>query len=133
MVLRGVRDGDWGLILNSWKLGAREFLAWVPGSHYFPWIQDHITHLRDHATWLVACNDDDSDFIHGWACYELDPNVVHFVYVRKAFRLNGIAALLLSQVDPPLRCTYWTRACEQIASTHLGWLRYQPSLRGSYD
>lgn len=50
----------------------------------------------------VACLPDDPDAILGWAVITADqPPKLHFVYVRKEARKNGIARMLLAGVDRP--------------------------------
>ena len=50
----------------------------------------------------VACLPDDSDAILGWAVISADePHTLHYVYVRKDARKQGIARLLLAGVDLP--------------------------------
>jgi GNAT superfamily N-acetyltransferase len=47
----------------------------------------------------VACLPDDSDAIIGWAVISTDePPTLHYVYVRKDARKQGIARLLLAGV-----------------------------------
>jgi len=50
----------------------------------------------------VACLPDDSDAILGWSVISGDePHTLHYVYVRKDARKQGIARLLLAGVDWP--------------------------------
>lgn len=51
----------------------------------------------------VACLPDDSDAILGWAVVSSDePPTLHYAYVRKDARKQGIARLLLAGVERPL-------------------------------
>lgn len=50
----------------------------------------------------IACLPDDSDAILGWAVVSSDePPTLHYVYVRKDARGQGIARLLLAGVSRP--------------------------------
>ena len=50
----------------------------------------------------VACLPDDSDAIIGWAAVTAaDSPTLHYVYVRKDARNQGIARLLLAGIDWP--------------------------------
>jgi len=49
----------------------------------------------------VVCLPDDSDAILGWAALSGEPPTLHYVYVRKDARKQGIARLLLAGVDWP--------------------------------
>lgn len=105
---------------------------------------------------LLAVNPERTSQIHGWICYDKPEDhdlpmergpVVHFAYVKKAFRRFGIATALVSRaagrpspgeiieydgdtplIMPPiypLIVTHWTRLCEDWAP---GMLHYRPSL-----
>jgi GNAT superfamily N-acetyltransferase len=69
---------------------------------------------RPGALLRVACVPDDPEVILGWACVEHaphdasgHPSLVHFAYVKDAFRRRGIARALLADVAP--RCRYTHR------------------------
>lgn len=54
---------------------------------------------RSDSVLRVACLPDDSDAILGWAVVSSDePPILHYVYVRKDARKQGIARLLLAGV-----------------------------------
>lgn len=57
---------------------------------------------RPESVLRVACLPDDSDAILGWAALSADePPTLHYVYVRKDARKQGIARLLLAGVEWP--------------------------------
>lgn len=45
----------------------------------------------------IACDPDDEMIIYGYLVYE--PNVIHYIYVKDAFRRRGIATTLLNQLQ----------------------------------
>ena len=46
---------------------------------------------------VVACNPEDPTQLYGFACAR-PPDVLHWVYVKQAFRHNGIAAGMLAEL-----------------------------------
>jgi hypothetical protein len=66
----------------------------------------------------VLVNEDDEDQIFGWSCGDF--RAVHFVFVKKEFRREGLAGQL---IGTSCVATHWTRACEDM-----GRLEYNPSL-----
>ena len=73
---------------------------------------------------LVArmAGEDAPDTILGWACFAGD--VLHYVYVRKAFRNHGVASQLLAEAGNPGRASHRTPDLR-----YLGWVEYDESLR----
>jgi len=45
---------------------------------------------------LVACDSDESNLIYGYAVWGV-PSILHYVYVKKAYRGAGVAKALLEQ------------------------------------
>jgi GNAT superfamily N-acetyltransferase len=73
----------------------------------------------------VACDPEDTNIILGWMCAE-DP-VLHYVYVKEAYRRQGIALSLLaacglssSRIIP---CSHWTPSAEEVAAKRPSLLR----------
>lgn len=60
---------------------------------------------------IVAYDRDDPWFIYGFIAGDREQRIVHFAYVKQAFRGAGFARALLTElgVDPvrPFRFTYW--------------------------
>ena len=133
--LRKVRDTDWGLIYSDWKKSYRdghpELCPGVPYSAavYFDVMKRRIQSLKQRCDWVIACDEDDDNFILGWCCHE--GPVLHYVYTRKGasdiYRHKGIAAQLTKHLPRPLVVTHWTRAAEVIQEKHAGDILYQPS------
>jgi len=70
----------------------------------------------------VFCPDDDSDHIIGWMAFgkiEQTP-LLHFIFVKKDFRENGIGTELVRNVYPNLDqsifCTFWSFHMQQLGA-----------------
>lgn len=68
----------------------------------------------------VFCPDDDPDHIIGWMAYgkiEHTP-LLHFLFVKKDFRMNGLGTELIRSVYPDLEmtifCTFWSFHMQQL-------------------
>ena len=63
----------------------------------------------------IWCPDDDENHILGWMAYgKLDKTpLLHFMFVKKKFRNNGVGRELLDSVYPDrdntVFCTFWTK------------------------
>ena len=132
IVIRNAGEHDWGLIYNSW--GRSNFYSPFdrdkPAHVYWAKMQIRIDKLkqRDEAEFVVACDDEDTNSILGWACYEL-PNVLHYVYVKKPFRGYGIThRLLRSRIELPIFVTHWTECADSYAKQHPGDVVYADNL-----
>ena len=60
-----------------------------------------INHLIDTSKVLIACDDQDEDLILGFMIYDNFPlaDVLHYCYLRKDFRQNGIVHLMIKQIQ----------------------------------
>tara|TARA_Y100001938_G_C8079006_1_gene427906 strand:- start:1312 stop:1761 length:450 start_codon:yes stop_codon:yes gene_type:complete len=78
---------------------------------------DHVVERRDVE---IFCPDDDPDHIIGWLAHGQleDTNLIHFMFVKKDFRKNGIANDLVRHVYPDLTsalfCTYWSFHMQEL-------------------
>lgn len=68
----------------------------------------------------IWCPDDDENHIIGWIAHgriETTP-LLHFMFVKKAFRKNGVGKELLYNVYPdrksPVFCTFWSHSMQVI-------------------
>ena len=69
----------------------------------------------------VLVNEDDDDQIFAWICG--DRRATHFVFVKRAFRREGLANLLFRKVASRRFFSNWSNDCERIHN-----LKYKPSL-----
>tara|TARA_R110002012_G_scaffold202391_1_gene371438 strand:- start:21325 stop:21777 length:453 start_codon:yes stop_codon:yes gene_type:complete len=68
----------------------------------------------------IWCPDDDENHIIGWIAHGRIENtpLLHFMFVKKAFRKNGVGKELLYNVYPdrksPVFCTFWSHSMQVI-------------------
>lgn len=68
----------------------------------------------------IWCPDDDVNHIIGWIAHGKIENtsLLHFMFVKKAFRKNGVGKELLYNVYPdrksPVFCTFWSHSMQVI-------------------
>ena len=81
-------------MLNSLYYGC-PFYSAIDKKSFFYHYQQVIKQmlLKRSISLIVACLDDEPDIILGWVAHE--PTIVHFVYVKNAWRKQGIATQLL--------------------------------------
>jgi GNAT superfamily N-acetyltransferase len=103
VVLRPYRPSDEACVFKSWletfRKGSRCHRH--PEGWYYPRQRRLISGLLDGgATVVCAAFSGDPDEILGWACYDLRETlpIVHYVYVKHAFRGLGIAKQLLGEL-----------------------------------
>ena len=88
---------DVGYILSSWlRSDSHTYRARECGRIYsfeYHKILAQFLQRKPHPTVRVCCLPDDEDAILGWSITE--PDCVHYVYVRKELRRQGIASKLL--------------------------------------
>jgi GNAT superfamily N-acetyltransferase len=73
----------------------------------------------------LAVLPDEPDVVLGWSVHE--GGIVHFVYVKPAFRKHGVAAALLEGVQRPFVYTHWTHALRELHGKLAGCV-YNPYL-----
>lgn len=144
LTLREAEDGEANLLLNSWlmsykatKCGNRQERVESAGAEevvgramdparYFKGQQALISALAARRRVLVVCDAADPMFVVGWACGTLrelpDASkelVVDYVYVKHAYRKNGIARELFRGLGwapgVPIIATHWTKPCNAKA------------------
>lgn len=99
--IRAFNEPDKNLILSSWLKSYRDApeVVDVPNELYFSAQQMLIGYIASQADVMVACAHDNPDEILGWVCYQKGPQdslVLHFVYVKKAFRCFGLGTKLMT-------------------------------------
>ena len=101
-LIRAGRESDRPFVESSWKHSASHSAleaARKPGFHAAIAERCRRICARPHTQVRIACIPGDEDAILGWAIVELA--VVHYTYVRRDARRQGIArALLVDLIDP---------------------------------
>ena len=127
--VREMIEGDKNFVYHSW-IGSYRENAPVPGTvpraTVCKRIRERIdTLLKRGAELKIACDPDDTNIILGWICAE--PPALHYIYVKEAYRQQGIALTLLNSVGLAsarvIPCTHWTPFAEQVAAKRPALLR----------
>lgn len=138
MLLRSyLPETDQALILDSWCEQARAVqpVRGLDGGGR----QAHrevVQRLVERAPPLVACHPQHPAQIYGWACAQPRRRLLHMVYVRSAWRQQGVATRLMQELfselgTTPIYLTHHTRAAPYH---HERWqLQYAPHLVGLED
>lgn len=113
--LQQLRPGlqeDWPFIFATWLRCYRyssAFAQHIPEPVFFRYHHAAIQRILDRGAQIrVAHLVDDSSVILGYLVTE--PGVIHFAYVKKAFRRHGIATDLFRGLDVNAHVfTHWTR------------------------
>lgn len=118
IVLRPFRAEDRDFIEASWidsfKDGCVGFITpAVLASTYYPGQRYLVRRLTRHgATIWVAATPEYDDAILGWVVAQ-HPGVLHYVYVKTAFREHGIAKALLSKIGLDLATVTYTHVTKR--------------------
>lgn len=126
--LRAPLDTDWGYICATWKDTLHNSLLRIPRSIYYRQQHRIIKKLRTEATFRVAYDLGEPNFIWGWSCFEGD--LVHYCFVRHSRRKDGVAKMLLHGLPLPLKCSHWTIDAAAIATAYPGIAIYYPDALG---
>lgn len=119
LVIRPVEAEDRPFILNSWLnsyFDGSSFARLIPRSVFFPFHKRLILSLLDRAsvTGLVVTSKEDPELLYGYGIFELLPDyqVVHYLYVKRAFGKLGIASQLVddARFTGKVYCTHSTGA-----------------------
>ncbi len=97
------RDGvpdDVNFILNSWLKSYRKSReGWgLEPEVYYQMQHDRATGILSVASVRVVTPEGSPNTILGWMCWEPAASRIHYVYVKKEFRLSGVARSLLAEL-----------------------------------
>ena len=126
VLIRAVRPEDRAFIISTWckgQLYGNSFFTAVDSEAYFTHYPKYITSILDRAEVRVACFADDEDIILGYAV--MSQNALHWVFVKKALRSEGIANKLIAGASVSV-ITSLTKPGQAIAAKK-GW-RFNPWL-----
>ena len=82
----------------------------------------------------VWCPDDDPDHIIGWMAHGTleETPLLHFIFVKKNFRKNGVARDLLRKIYPDVGsaifCTFWSWHMQKMGAKEKWNARYVGNL-----
>lgn len=121
VVVRDPTDADMPCVLSNWLRSLRHGCSdarRIRSSLYFDVQRSRIARmLASGARLSVAAYEPGPELIMGWACGET--GVLHYVYVKKRYRGNGIARMLVEHAcgEGPLR---YTQRMDRIV-VPVGW------------
>lgn len=98
IIIRPAELSDKNLILSTWLKGnyfGNAYFLQVPSEVYYKEYAKHIIRVLGQSNVIiqVACDKKDRSWIVGFAVVEA--HALHWVYVKKDYRCNGVATLLL--------------------------------------
>ena len=97
--IRDVTEVDWSFIRKAWRETFQHGSLTVLGAdkeHYFEEMTRLFAAIVPHASARIACDSSDDDVRVGFACWTGE--VLHYVYVQRDFRGNGIVPDLLDNL-----------------------------------
>ena len=115
-MLRGYRDADLPMILDSWLRSGLQYPIFasecgrppirlrVPGTLLLSQSRTLLKTLIPKTNVLVLCNPEDEDHIMGWVCYEEESPCLHFLFIKFNFRRMGMGRRLLLETGLPKEC-----------------------------
>ena len=97
-------------------------------SIFYPEYQKILDRILYNSTTLICCYPEDTNVIFGFLSYEAD--IVHYIFVKEAFRRMGIATLLYKHANCPHIFTHKTIMIEPFIDTLIlmNDLKYNPYL-----
>jgi len=123
---------DLNFIFATWLRSYRyssSFAKRISNDTFYTWHHKVIERILGRGALIsVVCPKGDPSVILGYACaemYEGKP-VIHFIYVKKAFRKMGAAKELLKDINEGL-FTHWTQDSEWIVKKYPKFM-YNPYL-----
>lgn len=116
-------ETDRAFVLASWLKSYKlsEFAHAIPSRVYYTWHQKIIDQILSVPTnqVTIVCDPDDSSHILGFMVNNTQTPIIHYIYVKHAFRRRGLAAYLMSLMPPSenLVCTHkpklWVKLSRQ--------------------
>ena len=125
VIIRPGEAGDASFIHSSWLNSYLRNSRWpgVVGPCFHVEHSEVIKRLMDRSEIKVAAWSEDAETILGWICAE--PTALHYVFVRKEFRRQGIAKQLAEALIPGIALvTHRTTDADKIRWP-IGW-SYNP-------
>ena len=134
--IRPAGPDDMAFVIDAWLEGYwmdGPFSLVMPKSAWWPrWHRVIENILADERTrTVIACLEERPDQLMGIACSR-PPDILHWVYVKQAFRGNGIAIELLD-VELPARCSHWTVKANRFNWHQSECWSYDPAIIKEYQ
>ena len=125
-IIRAPVPGDVPFVMSSWLASFWDTGLARSGLSKGAFQDVHrrlVNAIVQRAPCAVASWESDPSVILGWVCFELHPNILHYVYVKEPFRQSGIASSLIESVFPghlDVMVTHKTPKWELVASRFEG-------------
>jgi len=97
MMLRPARESDLPFIMDTWLKTLRvsnDLFKQIDKEAYYSNYPKVVHNLVHNCITTICCLRDDDDVILGYSCYT--PTTLHWVFVKKQWRGNGIMKLLVN-------------------------------------
>lgn len=133
VVLRPYDLDDAKFLMHSWLRSMRGMFRDSTDDDYYSGVQQDIMSLAKCAKVIVACDREKPWFIYGYcvadeAASREDPLVVHYIFVKNAYRRQGIGTAMMKAhgwyPDRIVMATFWNYYLKQLR--HVVRLRYNP-------
>jgi GNAT superfamily N-acetyltransferase len=114
--VRPVATGETDFVYSSWLNSYEDspFARGIRKSIYFDRQRRLINSISARGgKLLVATHPEAPDAVLGWVCVE-EPDFVHYVFVKQAWRRMGVASLLLEQASARFKYTHRTAVGESF-------------------
>lgn len=140
VVVRTPTADDISFIFSSWLRSYRnsEEVQRMANEPYYRLYKNFVDAALRSSRIAVACDPEDLNHLYGYVVFaDRDSMILHWIYVKHAFRRNGIARLLydLASRDSDRRqatvCTFATRVFDAVSRRY--GLVYDPSFRPTGD
>ncbi len=95
ITFREPSKADYNFIASSWLKSFRKFEPKVDSDVYYKHHNRLIDSIMARSKVIIACNENDNEQVFGYIVYEESPiSIVHYTYVKEAYRKMGIAKAL---------------------------------------
>jgi len=121
--LRPLLESDKPFIFSCWLKSFRDEVAFkaIPNERFFTMHKKIVEDVLNRSTIELLVDQKDPDHLFGFICYEIrnDSNLLHFIYIKTAFRRLGLAKkaifLCIKDLDKPSYYTHQTYASPFLA------------------
>lgn len=131
ILIRKFKEEDKAFIMSTWLRSYKHnsfFTKKLTNTVYYKYHHDIINRILARADILIACDTQSPETIFGYAVFE-EPGIVHYAYVKKAFRGMGIFSKLIEPLKGlDIIFTHYTDHCNKLVENANLKLTYIPYL-----
>ena len=134
--IRSANEDDHGFILNSWLKSyydTADISPRISRKVFFKNEGKIIENLLKTELVKIICNPFDETHIYGYACFNDNPTILHYIYVKQPFRKMGLARNILRDYmeSEDVIISYSTGRIKRFG-THYNF-KYNPYVRNKHD